>query len=194
MKQLPLIFSTLALLGVIFLGVQSMNSNKPTKSSSVKSENTKEIKRVRIACINLDTLEKKYLYFNTKKEQFEAKQKVMEGQIEAMGKALQNDYLTVQKKAQEGTLTQAEYDKAEKRLAQKQRELENERSKKGNQLLDEQEKSNKELRVNLEKVVAEYNKDNKFDYVISYTKDGMLLYNEASLDITMDIVEILNKQ
>ena len=78
MKHLPLVFSSLALIGVAFLfGTRS--GNKPGKPAVIKTRDSsgKEIvvSGARIAYVDIDTLEANYDYFKRKKSEFETRQK-----------------------------------------------------------------------------------------------------------------------
>ncbi len=148
----------------------------------------------KIAYVNLDTLEANYKYFRDKKADFEKKTASMEAEIEKLAASLQSEYAAFQKKAQEGTLTQAEGEAGQKKLGQMQQNMESRRQSLANQLMKEQETFNKDLQKRLDDYLAVYNKDKGYDFILSYVKGGNILYANASLDITADVIKGMNEE
>jgi outer membrane protein len=195
MKNLPLILSSLALIGV---GLLFFKGNMSKKTSTIKVQNDstgveEEIELTRIAYIDIDSLEANYGYFKKKKAEFTARGKRIENELESKAKSLENSYIALQKKAQAGSLTQAEGEKEQKSLISRQENLEKLRDNLGSQLMKDQDAFNKSYREKLEKVVAEYNNDNQYDFILIDSKGGSFLYSNPTLDITEDIVVLLNK-
>lgn len=195
MKHLPLVFSSLALIGVAFL-FATRSGNKPGKPAVIKTRDSsgKEIvvSGARIAYVDIDTLEANYDYFKRKKSEFETRQKNIDAELERMANALQNEYVSLQKKAQNGELSQSEGEAAQQRLMQKQNELENKRQSLGSKYLKDQEDFNKEIHDNLHEYIKEYNEEAGYDYILSYSKDGSILYANDALDITQEVVKGMN--
>ena len=109
-----------------------------------------------------------------------------------MANALQNEYIRLQTKAQKGELSEEEGRKAEQSLMQKQQELELKRQNLGSKFLKDQEAFNKEIHESLNTIIEEYNADNKYDFILSYSKDGSILYANKDMDITADIIQKMN--
>lgn len=197
MKNLPLIFSSLALLGVIYLIGKSVSDKKQnTKVSVVAKDSTGkdvEIPLTRIAYVDLDTLQNNYDYFVKKKAEFEGRTKKIEDELKRLEKSLQQDAASFQKKVQSG-VSQAEGEKLQKSLLEKQASLEKKSNNLTSQLLKDQQKFNEDLEKKVLEIIADYNKDKTYDYVLSYTKGGALLDVNKDLDITQDIIEAINKK
>lgn len=199
MKNLPLILSSLALVGVLFLFGKSFSggSSKSTKVTTTDSTGKKvevEVELSRIAYINLDTIDAKYKTFQAKKKEFESREKKINIELENMAKALERDLINVQKKAQAGTLTEAEYKSADSRLANKKQALDKKRNSLGKSLLKDQDEFSKKYTKNLKDLVAEYNKDGQYDYILTHMEGGSIVYLNEALDVTDDILELLNKK
>ncbi len=194
MKILPLILSILALIGVSFLLIKGTPTPKPT-TVKVKNETTGkdvEVEMSRIAYVDLDTMEAKYKVFGLKKTEFENREKKIQQELKSKAQALEASYMSLQKQAQAGTLTQAEGEKMQKSLIAKQEGLEKLRNDLGTKLMKDQDAFNKELKKKLDETVAEYNKDNRYDYVLSYSKEGSIIHVNTALNITQDIVDLMN--
>ncbi len=99
----------------------------------------------------------------------------------------------MQKKAQANTLTQTEYEAAEKRLMQMRQSLETRKQSLSDQLMKEQEDFNKDLKTRLNSFIEEYNKSHHYDYILSYSDGGSsILYANKQFDITKDVVDGMN--
>lgn len=197
MKQLPLILSSLSLIGVaILFGMKTKDQKKSRQVITTKDSTGKEItlSATRIAYVDIDTLEAHYDYFKKKKSEFEARQKNIDGELERMANALQNEYIALQKKAQKGELSQSEGEAAQQKLMQKQQDLEIKRQSMGNKYLKDQEDFNKEIHDNLHAYIEKYNEEKGYDYILSYSKDGSILFANQDLDITNDIVKGMNEE
>ena len=190
MKNLSTILSALALLGVIILFGMKMKEQKPAKQRTQSKESTgKETPLAggKVAYVDIDTLEANYDYFKKKKAEFETRQKNIDADLEKMANSLQN-------KAQKGELTQAEGENAQQALMQKQQELELKRQNLGSKYMKDQEAFNKEIHDNLHKYIEIYNEEKGYDYILSYSKDGSILFANKELDVTQDIIKGMNNK
>lgn len=189
MKNLSTILSILALAGVATLFFMKQDSGKPTQGSATVNTTA----TTQIAYVNIDTLESKYEYLKDQRKKFEARQEAMKGELERSAQQLQNDYAAAQRKAQAGTMTEAEQQSIGKRLMQMEQSLKTREEALTVQLMKEQEEFNKTLQEQLDKVLAEYNKDKRYDYILSYTKNGTIMYADKALDITEDVIKAMNE-
>ena len=178
---------------VLFFSCDSKKTDS-TKDSKKATEAPATTPSGKIAYVNLDTLGEKYEYFKTKKAEFEKKTASMEGEVERLAKNLQNEYAAFQKKAQAGTLTQAEGEAGQKRLGQMQQNIEEQRQKLGAQLMKEQDAFNAELQQRLDDYLIKYNADKGYDLILSYVKGGNILFANKALDITDDVIKGMNSE
>lgn len=147
----------------------------------------------KIAYINLDTLQSKYTFWKSEADALAAEQAKIESELQSSAQKLQSDYAAFQQKAQSGNISEAEGRATQQRLAQMQQSLETRRTTLGEQLQARQIAFSERLQKNIDEYLAIYNKDNKYDYILSYTKAGQILYANKSLDITADVVKGLNE-
>lgn len=194
MKQLPTVLSVLALAGVIALFVMRGQGGDQTSDKSAKADTEEVSASGKIAFVNIDTLQAHYTYFLEKKDELETHQKSMSNELKRSQKKFQEDYLAAQRKAQAGTLTQAEYESSVKKLTQMQQSLEARDAALTEQLLKEQDKFNKDLKDKLDNYLEEYNKDKGYDYILSYSKTlGSILLAKEVNDITAEVTEGMNE-
>lgn len=195
MKNLAVILSALALVGVIILFGMNMSGGGDDKQTG-KAENTEATETTgRIAYVNIDTLEAQYEYLKNKKEDFEARKETMSNELERSQRQFQQDVMAAERKAQAQTFTQAEYESTMKRLQKMKESLESREAALTEKLLKEQDEFNKSLQKRLDAFLEEYNKDKHFDYILSHSKSvGFIMLANDQLDITADVVEGMNAE
>lgn len=198
MKNLPLLLSSLSLVGVaVLLGMKMTESKSRGKSGQsaakqqTSSANSTEFK---IGYVDIDTLESQYDYFKKRKSEFETRQKSIDAELERMANSLQTDYINLQKKAEKGELSQSEGEAAQQSLMKRQQELEVKRQNLAEKYLKDQETFNKEIHDNLHAYIEKYNEEKGYDYILSYSKDGSILFANKALDVTQDIVDGMNNE
>ena len=190
MKNAAIIFCSFLLVGTLMV---SCNPKQTTEASSGSAATSPAAGASKLAYVNIDSLEAKYELLKTKREEFKTRQEAMESELQASYAEMQNDANEVQKKVQANTLTQSEYEAAEKRLMQMQKSLESRKQSLTDQLMKEQDDFNKDLRARLDAFIEQYNKDKHYDFVFTYTASGsQLLYVNKALDITKDVVDGMN--
>jgi len=192
MKNLSAIFGTAALVGSMAF-FAACNGNKGA-STATNNTATPSVGGEKIAYVNIDSLEAHYELLKTKKDEFKKKQDNMEGELQKSYQQMQNDADEVQKKIQAGTIQQAEYDAAQKRLMQMQQSLETRKQALTEQLMKEQEDFNKDLKSRLDAFIADYNKSKGYDFILSYSNSGSssILYANKQYDITKDVIDGMN--
>lgn len=196
MKNAAVVLSSLSLVGVIILFVLFFSHKKEGGITGVPAATTAATGgSLRIAYVNVDTLESKYERMKVKTEEFKKRQEQMETELQRSYQQMQSDAAEVQKKAQAGTLTQSEYQAAEKRLSQMQQSFQTRKESLTDQLLKDKDDFNKDLKERLDAFLVEYNKVHHFDYVFYYSSGvSSLLYVNKDLEITKDVVEGMNER
>lgn len=181
--------------GFLFSCKEGNKNNQTPKVATTVAEGEKATssQNALIAYVDLDTLEVKYEFWQKKKSEFETRQKNMEAELDKMGRNFQNQMEEFQRKAQAGSYTQSEGEAAQKKLADLQQSLERKHENMTNQLLKDQQDFNKELQKRLDDYLAEFNKDKKYAYILSYSKgSGSILYADPNMNITNEVIEGLN--
>lgn len=195
MKNLSVVLSALALVGVIILFGMKM-SDKKTGTTPTQTEK-KELTSTegRIAHVNIDTLEANYEYLKTKRADFEARKEGMSKELERSQKQFEQDYMAAQRKVEARTMTEAEYQTTAKRLQQMEQSLKAREASLTEKLLKEQDDFNKDLQGRLDKFLTEYNKDKGYDYILSHSKAvGFIMLSNDQLDITTDVIKGMNEE
>jgi len=148
---------------------------------------------VKIAYIDLDSLEAKYEYFNVKKSEFIARGASIKNTLAGKQKILEAEYNDAQNKA--ATMTQMQLEQAQLHLQQKQQEIAQLEEQLGGGMESDQMKFQEEYQNKVENYLAKYNKDKKYTFVLSYRRiAAMVLYKDDRYDITNEVVDGLNKE
>jgi outer membrane protein len=191
MRNLSAVLTSLSLAGILFVSCNGQHKDTAAVTSTPLAQSGGV--PAKIAYVNIDTLEAKYELLKTKREAFKARQEQMENELQRSFDQMNADAEEVNKKAQANTLTQIEYEAAQKRFGQMQRSLQTRKQSLTDQLLKEQDEFNKDLKSRLDAFLEEYNKTKNYDYVLSYSASGSsLLYVNKQLDITKDVVDGMN--
>lgn len=145
---------------------------------------------VRVATINIDSMQNNYTLFVNKKKELELKQQQMEATLEKKGRELQTEYATAQQSA--STMTQQQLAETEQRLQKKQADIQQLQSQLTNDLQTQLEQFNKELKDSLDSWLKDYNTSNKYTMVFSVVDGGQVLFSEPQYDITADAIRGMN--
>jgi outer membrane protein len=201
MNKLSNILSILSFIGVCILGFLHFKGGKSKavkqpKQIVVKNDSgqvtTSTVSGSAIAYVDLDTLEVKYDVFKKKMAEFDAKDKNLGAELERMATAIQNEYIDLQKKAQAGQINQEQGEALQKKLLQKQQDLETKKQNQGTQLLKEQEDFNEKIQDNLRGFLKDYAAEKGYEYVFAYTKANSILFADEANNVTDDVLVALN--
>jgi len=112
--------------------------------------------------------------------------------LNSRAKVLEKDVMEYQQRA-EGMSPQQRAGEEEKLMGRQQSLMELKQT-----LLEELQNSesvmNDSIHDNLSRFLREYNKDKNYLYILGYQRGSGILFANDSLDITMDVLEGLNKK
>lgn len=191
--------------GVLFYQVNSLKNGGGTETETT-SDKEKEAKKpviinsasdplpnAKIAYINIDTLNEKYLFISDYVKVLKNKRIALESQMQAMSQKFQEDYEAAQQSAQAGLLPPAEMENKKRDLERQQRELENKQIQMDKLAMDMQEK-NDQLQKDVKDFLME-NYDGKYDFIMAYTiAVPTILLANPKLEITYQVLDALNTE
>jgi outer membrane protein len=150
-------------------------------------------KTVKIAYVDLDTLESKYDYFTIKKAELEKKALSMKSTLESKQQTFQNFYQDAERKSE--TMTQSEIQATQMKLQQMQQDLETMQQSYSDQMAQEQDNFGIAYQTRIEEYLKKYNADKKYSFILSYrSASGSLLYKDDAYDITSLVLVGLNEE
>lgn len=190
--------------GVLFYQVNSLKSamgggastentseNKETKKPVIINSANDPLPNAKIAYINIDTLNEKYLFISDYVKVLKNKRIALETQMQTMSQKFQQDYEAAQQSAQAGLLPAAEMENKKRDLERQQRELENKQIQMDKLAYDMQEK-NDQLQRDVKSFLME-NYDGKYDFILAYTTTvPTVLLANPKLEVTYQVLDALN--
>jgi len=191
MKNLSLFISA-----VLAVSVFTACTKQPAVDTQVStSKSTVNTGRLPIAYINVDSLLLHYQFAKDANESLIKKQEDSRLTINTRARQLQTEMAEFQRKLENNAFLSRERAEQEQlRLQNKQRELQELDGKLSQQLLQVQQKMSEELRDTINKFMKEYNKDNKYELIISNTSNDNVLYAAKGYDITEEVTKLLNER
>jgi outer membrane protein len=151
-----------------------------------------EVKGKPTVYVNVDSLLTKYEFFKDTRKVLESKRFQLENDLQNRGQSLQNEVAFFQQRAQ--TMTQEQGRATEAALQKKQQDLLAYRERAAQGLAGEEQKKNEELYNRIAEYLRKQNKQNKYEFVLGYTKGGGILFADQSLDATSRILAGLNEE
>lgn len=190
MKNISLILNIILLAAVGHL--YYLNTKKSGPADSVILPPAGALNGVKIAFVNADTLNAKYEWL---KQQRDALEKRLESASNAVGtkkQALMREVQSLEERAAGGNLTQADYEKEMTALKSKNDKIQDEEERLSKSLADEQKKSFDQMYAQVESNLKTLSSQIGYDYILSYQRGGQILMANDSLDITKQVLELLN--
>jgi outer membrane protein len=192
MKRLSVVLNVIlfVLVAVLFYLHFSTRTGRTDRTTNT-GKDTSVQSPLRIAFVNIDSLEAHYGYFQQKKVELAKKQEAIQNDLAGRAKALQNEVAQLQKKAP--TMTQTEGEAAQKSIMQKQQALQQREQDLRQQFMEEQQQFNMDLHARLDRFLQKYNADKHYTYILSYSEGvSDILYKDPAKDITADVIKGLN--
>ncbi len=194
MKKLTLIVNVVLVIAVaiLFIIVLSGKASKVGEGEDVAGNVGSDSE---IVFINTDSLIIKYDFARQLSEELIKKEEVSRTDFNEKAKVFQQDMGEFQRKVQNnGFLSLERAQNEERRLRQKEGELQELNTRLSNELMEQQGKMNQQLRDTITNFLSEYCKTKPYRLVLSNTMGDNVLHGDTGLDITVDVVEMLNNR
>jgi len=164
------------------------------KTEAVVAAKPTDSKGKDIVYVNVDSLLTKYDFFKDTQKVLESKRFQLENDLATKGRNLQNKAAFFQKQASEGRLTQEQGRATEASLQKEQQDILAYRERAAQNLAGEEAEKNKLLYDQIYDYLKGINAQNKYQFVLGYTKGGGILFANPDADQTKAILDGLNKQ
>ncbi len=148
---------------------------------------------VKIAYVEVDSLMTQYEFCKEFTLILQKKSNNARNTLNSKGQQLQNAMVSFQQKLQNNGFTSREQAEAQQNAIQRQQQsLQELQARLENELASETQKYNDGLRDSLMHFLDKYNKDKKYDLILTKQGDN-ILYAAKRFDITNDVINGLNK-
>lgn len=176
--------------------------NKVGQEDSVKvsEETPKENKKsteLNFAYVNVDTLLKKYEYYNVIQNQIESKRASFEATFRNRQKSLQQESMAFQQSVQAGTIDEQTARQTYESLQQKEQAFMQDGKKQEENLLKESEALSKKLNEKVSSFLKKFAEQNGYDMIFSFSLNSTsvgVMHGSPQLDVTNEVVKGLNEE
>ncbi|HBG87193.1 MAG: OmpH family outer membrane protein [Bacteroidales bacterium] len=194
MKNVSLAINAVLALAVAALFVIVLSDKK--KTSGVSSEGEEGfIADSGVVYINTDSLIIKYEFARQLSEELIKKEESSRTDFNERARVFEQDMVEFQRKIQNnGFLSLDRAQSEERRLRGKEQELQELNARLSNDLMMQQNRMNQQLRDTIANFLVGYSKEKAYRMVLSNTMGDNLLYAHPSLDVTDEVVAILNER
>ena len=171
----------------------SCNNESPKMDEKPAAAESTETGGVKIAYVEVDSLMTLYKYCKEFTEILQRKSNNARNTLTQKGQQLQNAMANFQQKLQNNGFSSREQAEGQQAAIQRQQQsLQELQVRLENELANETQKYNEGLRDSLMHFLDKYNKDKKYDLILTKQGDN-ILYAAKRFDITKDVINGLNK-
>ncbi|NGF55012.1 OmpH family outer membrane protein [Parapedobacter sp. SGR-10] len=177
------------------IGLASCNQGAGSGTPAAGNDSTKVevVKKEKIVYVNSDTLSEQYAYFKDIRTKLEAKAKKAQNDLQAKGQAFQREVAEAEKNV--ATMSAAERQATEERLARKQQELAQLNQNASNSLAQDEATEFNAVYTAITEYLKKHAEEKGYQFVLTYSKTNpAVLYADPKLDITTEVLTALNKE
>ena len=175
------------------LALASCNNASPKMDEQPAAADNNAAGGVKIAYVEVDSLMTQYEFCKEFTLILQKKSNNARNTLNQKGQQLQNAAANFQQKLQNNGFTSREQAESQQAAIQRQQQsLQELQARLENELATETQKYNEALRDSLMHFLEAYNKDKKFDLILTKQGDN-ILYAAKRFDITNDVINGLNK-
>jgi len=145
----------------------------------------------RIAYIDVDSLDANYVYLQDQRKALLEAQRKKQRSVENKLRRAEERFMQLQEQAP--TMTPSQMESAQVELQQLDEQITAYREKMAQDLMEMEMDINSKLYERLEVILADFNNEMGYDYILGYQQGGPVLLCNDSLDLTQDIIQALNE-
>ena len=197
MKNFYLVLNVVLLIAVGYLFYYNFSFKSNITTAVANGQLFKNIDStattLKIAYVELDSLNENITYFKQRRKELEQQQKVVEAE-------LMNDYKGLEDKQRNfiqknPNASPEEIQNIRAQLAQGQQDIETKKQTQSQQLSQRSFELMESIQKKLKEFLAEYNKEKRYQYILT-TGGGMdyIILKDSTLDITKDVIKGMNEK
>lgn len=184
------VVNAILLIGLIILYFIVLKAdNQPTAAIQKASSGS-----VSLAYVNSDTILANYLLVKQMRDELEKSSALYEKELQNKQSAFEKDAAYFQDQVNKKTISDASAQEVYSSLMAEQQKLYDLREKYSSDLARKEFDMNQLLLDSLNNFLDRYNKKMNFDYIFSYNKGGSILTANDSLDLTDEVIQLLNAE
>ena len=189
---LPLnIILALAVAVLFYLHFNQKSATVDTRAGKGTTDSSAIQRELKIAYVDLDSIQENYNYYKEKMDEFERKKETADRDLNNAFQKIENERIAFVQKG--NAITQVEAENFQREYTRKMQNLENQKKSLENNIQSEGVKTMEELKKKINEFLTEYNKEKGYSYIFSYSSTiNILFYKDTALNITGEVVSGLN--
>jgi len=162
-----------------------------TISEKVVRQDTMAKRPLRIAYVDLDSIQEKYEYYREKMTEFERKKETADRDLNSSFQKIENERVAFVQRG--NAITQVEAEAFQRDYTRKMQNLENQKRTVESQIQTDGIRTMDELRKRINDFLEVYNKEKNYSYIFSYSTGlNVLFFKDTANNITNEVVAGLN--
>lgn len=196
MKNVSIIINAIMAVAIVILFVLVLtNKSNPITKQLTTGKDVAVSGKLPIAYINIDSLLLHYQFAKEANESLIKKQEDSRLTINTKARQLQVEMAEFQHKLENNAfLSRDRAEQEQTRLQKKQQDLQALDGDLSKQLVQIQQKMSEQLRDTINAFMKQFNKDHKYQIILSNTSSDNVLYAEKGYDITAEVTKLLNER
>lgn len=167
-------------------------SNKKLSPSAAKSGAADASSTLKIAYVDLDSLQAKYVFYQEQMLEFDKKKEAADRDLNNAYQKIDGERIAFLKKGE--SITQAEGENFQRVYQGKMQNLEEQKKVLENNIASEGMKIMEDLKKRMNTYLEDYNKTQKYSYILSFSNSmNVLFYKDSAYNITNEVVDGLNE-
>ncbi|MEY3432930.1 MAG: hypothetical protein RL131_866 [Bacteroidota bacterium] len=160
--------------------------NNASKATTVDTD-----KQLKVAYVDLDSIQENYLLYKEKMDEFEKKKESADRDLNGAFQKIENERIAFAQRGQ--SITQAEYENFQRTYQSKLQNLEEQKRQLENNIANDGMKTMEELKTKINDFLQVYNKTKGYTYIFSYSSGlNVMFYKDSAYNITNEVVAGLN--
>ncbi|MCF8342227.1 MAG: OmpH family outer membrane protein [Chitinophagaceae bacterium] len=188
---LPISVAVLAVCVVILFVLQFKNNGSSSNSLGVNTKDSSGFRPLRVAYVDLDSIQEKFVYYKSKMIEFEKKKELADRDLNSAYQQIQNEGKAFQQRG--NSITQAEGEAFQRDYTRKMQNLEEQKRIFEGQIQEEGIRTMDDLRKRMNDFLLDFNKKEKYSYIFSYSSGlNVMFYKDTTYNITNQVAAGLN--
>ena len=190
---LPVSVAVLAVCVLILFILQFKNNGSSNNSALViNAKDSLGSRALRVAYVDLDSIQEKFEYYKTKMTEFEKKKELADRDLNSAYQQIQNEGKAFQQRG--NSITQAEGEAFQRDYTRKMQNLEEQKRILEGQIQEEGIRTMDDLRKRMNDFLVEFNKKEKYSYIFSSSNGlNVMFYKDTTFNITNQVAAGLNE-